>query len=525
MSEIYRQEVSLATPPPITHRTAEENLGLGYLASVLRENGHSVEIVGGWLRGLTSHQLASEILKNPPETFVGFSCYRSNMERTIEVANLLRQSGLSIPIVAGGYGPTFDSDEFLKAGFDITVRGEAEETILELVSYFKNGRPDLSEIKGISYLDNGEIKNNPSRPLCIDVDSIPFPSRDTMPLAISRRSAVHIASARGCQAHCTFCSIVAFQRLSEGPQWRQRSIKNFVDELYLLNKEGAKYFKVIDDSFIEPPRDENWARELANEIQARGLKIRLRSSIRADRVTDGVIKELKRAGFFAFSCGIENGSDTALRRMGKSASVEQNIEALDILNKYGIYVQAGQILFDYGTTIDELKENYEFMRKYVWIISKGIFTEMYAADGTPYTKFLANKKLLHEDEIGLGNNTYEIQDENAKKVYNALKMWHKSHLRTYDMTIDAISAPKALEPEELKLFHPLCVELRGKDLDFMRDILKLVEKGLSEADILEFTNKRMHQLKGWYMDFEKRVFRAYEKTGLLYDAEENPFIN
>lgn len=525
MLELYRPDVTLATPPPITHRTAEENLGLGYLASTLRANGHEVQIIDGWLRGLSSHDLASEILENPPKTFLGFSCYRSNMERTMEVANLLRQSGLDIPLVVGGYGPTFESEEFLKAGFDIVVRGEAEETILDLFSYFTNGAPDLPEIQGISYMDDDKVRHNPLRPLNLDIDKIPFPGRDTMGLTISRKSAVHITSARGCQAHCVFCSIVAFQRLSEGPQWRQRSIKNFVDELDLLNKEGAKYFKVIDDSFIEPPRDEAWCKSLADEIESRGLKIRLRSSIRADRVTDGVIRELKRAGFFAFSCGIENGSNSALKRMGKSATVEQNVQALEIFKKYGIYVQAGHILFDHGTTISELEENYDFMRKYIWTVSKGTFTEMYAADGTPFTRLLSNKRLLKEDEKGLGNNTYEVQDSEARKVYKSLKLWHKSHIRTYDMTIDAISAPKALEAQELGLFHPLCVELREKDLDFMREVLDLAEEGLSESQVLNFTNGKIQESINWYSEFEKRVLEIYKKTGLIYDADKNPFIN
>lgn len=525
MLEIYRPDVTLATPPPITHRTAEENLGLGYLASVLRENGQSVQIVDGWLNGLSSHDLASEILKNPPKTFLGFSCYRSNMERTMEVANLTRQSGLDVPLVVGGYGPTFDSEEFLKAGFDIVVRGEAEETVLDLFSYFTKGTPELSEIQGISYMENGDIRHNPTRPLKLNIDEIPFPSRDTMDLTIKRRSAVYIASARGCQAHCLFCSIVAFQRLAEGPQWRQRSIPNFVDELQFLNKQGAKYFKVIDDSFIEPPRDEAWCKSLANEIQGRDLNIRLRSSIRADRVTDGVIQELKRAGFFAFSCGIENASNSALKRMGKSASREQNINALETFKKYGIYVQAGYILFDHGTTVSELEENYEFMRKYVWTISKGTFTEMYAADGTLFTKLLSNKKLLKEDDRGLGNNTYEVQDPEARKIYKAMKFWHKSHIKTYDMTIDAISAPKALEPEELELFHPLCIELKEKDLDFMREVLDLVEEGLSENQVVEHTNAKIEGSKAWYAQFEKKVLEAYKKTGLVYDADENPFIN
>lgn len=525
MSERCEPDITLATPPPITQRTAEENLGLGYLASVLRKNGQNVQIIDGWLNGLSSHELASEILKTPPETFLGFSCYRSNMERTMEVASLVRQGGLDVPLVVGGYGPTFDPEVFLRAGFDIVVRGEAEETVLELNSYLTKGIPDLPEIKGISYMHSGDIKHNLSRPLKLDIDEIPFPSRDTMDLAIKRRSAVHIASARGCDGHCLFCSILAFQKLSKGPQWRQRSITNFVDELETLNKSGVRYFKVIDDSFIELPRDEAWCKSLADKVQEKGLDVRLRGSIRADRVTDGVIKELKRAGFFAFSCGIENASDFALKRMGKSASAEQNGKALDIFKKHGIYVQAGYILFDHGTTMTELEVNYRFMREYAWTISKGTFTEMYAADGTSFTRLLSNKGFLKEDKKGRGNNTYEVQDPEARKVYNALKLWHKSHLRTYDMTIDAISAPKALEPEELELFHPLCVELKEKDLDFMRDVLDLVEEGISEEQILEFANVQILKVKNWYIKFEGRVLAAYEQAGLVYDADENPFIN
>jgi hypothetical protein len=93
------------------------------------------------------------------------------------------------------------------------------------------------------------------------------------------------------------------------------------------------------------------------------------------------------------------------------------------------------------------------------------------------------------------------------------------------MTIDAISAPKALEPAELELFHPLCVELREKDLDFMRDALDLVEEGLTETQVVEYTQAKIESSKAWYASFEKKVLQAYEKTGLVYDADENPFIN
>lgn len=517
-------EVVLATPPPISHRTAEENLGLSYLAAVLRSIGCGVRIIDGWLEGLSPSKLATDILNDPPTLFLGFSCYRSNMERTIEVINRLRQEKLAIPIIVGGFGPTFHPDVFLEAGFDIVVRGEAEETILDLYHHYRSGEPHLQNILGISYRNKGENHHNLSRPLIEDLDSLPLPVRDTMHLTLQRKSTVHVISSRGCQAHCVFCSIVAFQKLSSGAQWRQRSIRAFVDELESLSKSGAQHFKVIDDSLIEPPRNEEWCRELANEIEARGLNVRLRGSIRADRVNEEVVRELKRAGFFAFSCGIENGSETALKRMGKKASLKQNTQALEILNKYGIYVQAGHILFDHGTTLVELEENYEFMQRFIWTVSKGIFTEMYAANGTPFTKRLQGLGIFQVDATGLGNNKYPVLDNPARSVYSALKLWHKNHSHVYDMVIDPLSAPKAIGEEHLQAFHALSMELRKYDLAFMRNILDSAHRKNSEAEMLQQTVEEIEKAQGLHNNIEAKARSLYIRADIVYDAEENPFL-
>lgn len=61
----------LATPAPVTHRTAEENLGLGYLAAMLRHAGFSVQIIDGWLSNLTTQQVAAEIRTGVPPLFIG----------------------------------------------------------------------------------------------------------------------------------------------------------------------------------------------------------------------------------------------------------------------------------------------------------------------------------------------------------------------------------------------------------------------------------------------------------------------
>ena len=170
--------------------------------------------------------------------------------------------------------------------------------------------------------------------------------------------------------------------------------------------------------------------------------------------------------------------------MNKSASLEDNKRALDILKKHGIYVQAGFILFDDNTTFEELKENYEFLREYDWIITKGIFSEMFAADGTLYTEKLKKEDKIVKNDV-YDNNKYEIVDPKVKLTYNALKKWHKSHMKLYDMIIDPISSPKAIDETGEKSFYDLFYQLKLKDLDFMKMVLDDVERGITERELNE----------------------------------------
>ncbi|WP_197371932.1 B12-binding domain-containing radical SAM protein, partial [Streptomyces clavuligerus] len=360
------------------------------------------------------------------------------------------------------------------------------------------------------------------------LDQLPHPSRDTLHLTLARRSMVHVQTARGCQASCTFCSIVAFERVGGGATWRQRSVTDVVDELEALWGRGATHVKVIDDSLIEPPRDARWCTELADEIAHRGIKPRMRGSIRADRVTEEVVGELARAGFFSFSCGIENFAQSALRRMAKRADVAQNRRALDIFRTHGIYVQAGHILFDDKTSLEELEENYTGMRAYSWTVSKGIFTEMYAAAGTNFTRRLERQGVLQIDRDHLGNTRYDVLEERVRPLYRGLKQWHKAHSAIYDKAIDPLSAPKALDAGELALMHGFAKELRGTDLDFFRSLLDLAAGPCSTAAldgaVQELIRAELAGTADWYRDLDARVDLGYREVGLVYDADANPFL-
>jgi anaerobic magnesium-protoporphyrin IX monomethyl ester cyclase len=519
-----RHLIVLATPAPISHRTAEENLGLGVLASVLREEGYRVRIIDAWLDGMTPGELASAVLLCGDVLFLGISAYRSNMAPAIETLSILRSKGFSAPIIAGGYGPTFHADEFLNSGFDLVVRGEGERPVVEIADNLSQGR-SCADVMGVSVNLDGTTVHNPPASLILNFEKLPAASRDTLPTVLKRKSAPLVESSRGCKAACLFCSIVAFARLASGPNWRERSVSQFVGELAELQRRGATTVKIVDDSFLEPPRDLDWVSSLADEIETRGVKLRLRASVRADRITQSIATELRRAGVFSVSCGIENFSDTALFRMRKQARLSNNLRALEAFRANGIAVQAGHILFDPGTTMDELLENLHWMKAFPWLISKGVFTEMYAAQGTPITTLLERRKQISPGDAGLGNRKYEFENADISIVYQALKQWHRANMPLYDRVIDVVSAPKAVTKADYDTFLEFTTVLRNFDLDLFAGVMNEVLNGSSHNKTMNFVKSYQYEHRKNYIELEASVHHAYKSAGLSYDAQPNPFIS
>lgn len=514
-------KIVLATTPTVSHRTAEETLALEYLAAVLRGARYEVVIVDAWLRGIGYREAVDLMYKSGNPAVICASCYRSNLDQARIMLCDARSRSKNVPAVCGGYGPTFHDVEFLKIGFNVVVRGEAELVIADLIKTLLSGGR-LADIPGISFVQDGEVFRTKRLSPVIELDSIPFPERDEMPYVVGRKNFVHICTSRGCNSNCTFCSVAAFNRGSPEKRWRGRTINNIVEEIRIIHENyGATHFKFVDDSFIEPPRDEKWARDFADAIRRAGLDIRFRTQVRSDRLTEPIVRELKSCGWFATNVGVENFSNSALARMGKPSRADDNVRAIELLRKHGVYAQIGLIMFDDSTTMRELVENYQALGQYDWVVIKGVFTEMFAAEGTTFTSQLKRADLLSGGNTNQ-NYSYQVQDSSARRVYMMLKSWHRSHASLYDQVIDPITAPKVVSNVGYEEVHQLCTELLKLDTQFFGKVISQVASVASGDEA--FTESEIRSTADVYAGIRERITDLYGKEGLIYDGKFNPFL-
>lgn len=97
-------------------------------------------------------------------------------------------------------------------------------------------------------------------------------------------------------------------------------------------------------------------------------------------------------------------------------------------------------------------------------------------------------------------------------------------MELYDKVIDPVSAPKAIDPDELRSFLPLCIELRRLDMTVFEMLLNLAENECSYDEMLFHTRVKIGETAHSYDFIGIECSRQYERLGLGYDGVRNPFV-
>jgi anaerobic magnesium-protoporphyrin IX monomethyl ester cyclase len=292
-------------------------LGVSYLASHLIQNGcDDVRIVDLNLElaePVDVFKRSVELVERTEPHVLGLTCWTVHLLFCIEFVRLYKKKHPDVIIVLGGVHVSFQPEEMMKlCPADIVVRGEGEETLVELIGALDTNTP-LDTVWGISYRKDGIVNHTPDRPLMKDLDEVPFPAYHLLPAIeryqpLNRTFVFSIVASRGCPYKCIFCSANKLWKYQ-----RRRSPKNILAEIkWIANSFHLGFIRFEDDDLTA---NRAWALELFSLLQDEAIPFDCLTRI--DRVDYELLKAMRDAGCQGIYHGIESASPRLLKLLRK----------------------------------------------------------------------------------------------------------------------------------------------------------------------------------------------------------------
>lgn len=389
MSDQKIKKVLLIFPPArLSRETMKEPslpLGVSYLAAMIKneveveimdavaESDHEHDLPGGfsWL-GAPLSEIRKRIEQAQPD-LVGVTCLFSSIFPVVrEVCQEVKKISPEIVTITGGTYPTFLPEYALgEPALDLVALGEGEDTLLTLIRRLNSGQA-LAEMDGLAFRDRGTVRVNPKTRWIEDLDAIPFPARELLPmhlylrdgiphsLSISGRSFATMITSRGCPAHCIYCSSTRFW----GNHHRFRSPKNVLDEIgELISRFGIEEIQFEDDNLAA---NKERAKAIFRGIIERGYKIKFNfpNGVALWTLDEELVDLIAAAGCYEMTLAYESGCQEVLRNIVKKPlNLQKARQITAYVRSKKIRTDAFFILGFPGETREQIQETIQFARE------------------------------------------------------------------------------------------------------------------------------------------------------------------
>ena len=378
------------------------HLGLGYLSSGLKKNGHKVKILDG---------LREKIEYDPSEwDIVGVTAMSTYFPECVQEVARAKAYGLKT-IIGGPHVICDPIQSLIDSGADYAAIGEGEKTFNQLatgipsaqvdgLAYWENGKAVMSKQsnemigktesgsttflmqKDIYTLQVGKLK----REFQLDIDDFGMPDWESIDprsykyephgMIIHARPMAPIITTRGCPYSCTYCSAP----ITAGKRMRTRDPHKVVDEIEMLvNKYGVKEIQIEDDNFTLV-REHCVA--ICEEILKRNIKIvwSLPNGVRIDKLDKELLILMKKAGCVSMALGIESANQRILDLIKKQLNKKVVRETCKLISEVGIET-TGFFMIGFPTeTKEEINNTINFAASLP--IDRAHFTKVTPLPGT-----------------------------------------------------------------------------------------------------------------------------------------------
>jgi len=361
---------------------------------------------------------------------IGFSVLSFNYPGALQIARHIKKH-YKIKIIFGGVHAILAPEEVIENDeADIVCTGEGEKVLQELL----DNNLDCKGIEGIWYKQDGEIIKNEKRKLVEDLDRLAFPDFSDFDIEhyfVVNHNHFPVMASRGCPFSCTYCSNHALRKRLLGKYVRFRSVDNVIEEIETRVKQyrhrGLKFLYFFDDTFI---LSEDFVKEFCEKFKNKGFHkiIKWTANVRANLVTDEIIKTMKDAGCYEARMGVESGNNYILNEVyNRNMTCDQLLKAFKIIKENGVQLRLD---FIYGApieTVEMMEESFELAKQ-----SDGdniFFAKLYPFPGTEIKKVCEAEQIL-QDNIDFKTKgmppvekTKYVTEGQFNKFKNRISMW------------------------------------------------------------------------------------------------------
>jgi anaerobic magnesium-protoporphyrin IX monomethyl ester cyclase len=342
-------------------------LGLGYIASYVRKEGHQVKMFDP-----EPYQMAINDLWNLIKIFqpdiIGITSVTSNFMLAQQLVKNAKEIIGCYVIMGGPHVNALPHSSLIKCSpyLDAVILGEGEIPMLSIARYFnKHGCIDFNVIPGSAYINRGRYYENTKPELLKNLDTLPYPARDLVNMNLYKlhphfrrgRKSATILTSRGCPSRCTFCA-----NLCMGRNFRANSAKYIIGEMeHLINTYNIKHFHFVDDCFTASSKR---VHEICDLIISKNLKVTWFIFGRVNNLQDNdLIQKMKQAGCVYVLLGIETGNQEINKLMKKGTTLIMDEKCCNLLKKNKIRYFNSYIIGNEGDSWDTVLETITFSKK------------------------------------------------------------------------------------------------------------------------------------------------------------------
>ena len=332
----------------VTHAVFPE-YGMPLVATIVRDKGYDVQAFVEHIGPIRWDRVMESDL-------VCFHAFSSTMPITIEYINKIKAQRPDMPIIIGGTHASVMVEDTLQY-CDLVVRQEGDETLPEVLEQWNNGA-DLSQVLGISYWEDGRVRNNPNRPLLQEFETIPdleliqgYMDWPKWKLAKNLKMRWQVLqTSRGCPYDCSFC--IAPRELGRG--YRLRSIDSIIADIkYQQALVGTKYFFIVDNHFtVNRARTKELLQRIIDEnIQWYGICF-TRMEVARD---EELLALLKKAQVNTLYMGLESFDNNVLKLLNKKQTDDGLRKSLKRIKAHGLRVLGSFVLGSDADTVTSIR--------------------------------------------------------------------------------------------------------------------------------------------------------------------------